>query len=365
MYRDRNTIYNCGSFSVPTIATLRSLPSASAASATTATAADTAVDNAAARSARAPPLVFEIRTAARDSMRFVDVGAVQAMPSSAGALFQVASNFNGIEGISSQAHPDRASYATDWHYDYTQGPRASIFAGAAAMARIFAPWAYPLPLMETDAPQDYATATAAAAAAGMSSDNTSGSNGRATPLPSRKQVYESVVEAAIDDDSNERAAVLFGAQGAYIPTEASAAWPAPGPRLRMYLGTPTGAALARRAAQTRGRQVQALGALAKDFPTRNGYVILPKNGHAQQQDGEADDAGGSESFPTESDADRARWEEKLGRVRVMCHRRCTVTFDSVPGQPDALRVLDAHTLVPGEDCAQVPAVVGHEIDQVR
>ena len=53
-------------------------------------------------------------------------------------MFQAASNFNGVECISDRSTPDEPCFATNYIYDHTQGPAASIGAGAAALARIHA-----------------------------------------------------------------------------------------------------------------------------------------------------------------------------------------------------------------------------------
>lgn len=58
-------------------------------------------------------------------------------------MFQVASNFNGVEGISELTPPDNPLFVTKYINDQTQGPAASISAGPAAIARVFVPF-YPL-----------------------------------------------------------------------------------------------------------------------------------------------------------------------------------------------------------------------------
>ena len=68
----------------------------------------------------------------------VDVAQLQADPSHSGATFQVASNFNGVEGISEEIYPNSPDFATHYIYDFTQGPSASISAGPSAIARIYA-----------------------------------------------------------------------------------------------------------------------------------------------------------------------------------------------------------------------------------
>lgn len=58
-------------------------------------------------------------------------------------MFQIASNFNGVEGISEQMTPDSPAFVTNYINDITQGPIASISAGPAAIARVFAPFYTP------------------------------------------------------------------------------------------------------------------------------------------------------------------------------------------------------------------------------
>lgn len=54
------------------------------------------------------------------------------------SMFQVASNFNGIETIDEEATPETEDFTTNYIYDHTQGPGASVSAGPAAIARVFA-----------------------------------------------------------------------------------------------------------------------------------------------------------------------------------------------------------------------------------
>lgn len=63
----------------------------------------------------------------------VDVGAVQMAPGNRGALFQVASNFNCLEFISSSDSARRG--ITKYVSDHTQGPAASISCAPATLFR--------------------------------------------------------------------------------------------------------------------------------------------------------------------------------------------------------------------------------------
>jgi len=104
-----------------------------------------------------PAVPFEIIT--RDapdkkSAKFVDVAYQQSLPENRNAVFQVASNFNGVEAINEDETPDKSNFAENYINDRTQGPAASISAGAAAITRIYAPFYDP------DAPQATWTQTA-------------------------------------------------------------------------------------------------------------------------------------------------------------------------------------------------------------
>lgn len=70
----------------------------------------------------------------------VDVGYLQGLPENSNAVFQVASNFNGIEAISEMVHPEIENFTERYYLDRTQGPAASISAGAAAIIRVHAPF---------------------------------------------------------------------------------------------------------------------------------------------------------------------------------------------------------------------------------
>jgi hypothetical protein len=86
----------------------------------------------------------------------LDVMRQQADPNNAGAMFQVASNFNAVEGMTEDNVPmSTQSFTTYYIYDRTQGPAASIGAGAAAIARVYAPHYTPaaLPSMWTQSTQ--------------------------------------------------------------------------------------------------------------------------------------------------------------------------------------------------------------------
>ena len=65
---------------------------------------------------------------------------MQSLKANNGAMFQAASNFNGIETISEGTFPDEEYFVTNYTNDNTQGPVASISAGAAAIARVLLPF---------------------------------------------------------------------------------------------------------------------------------------------------------------------------------------------------------------------------------
>ncbi|KAH3764491.1 hypothetical protein Pelo_3597 [Pelomyxa schiedti] len=85
------------------------------------------------------PCMFEIRT--RDyetASKYVDVAYIQGLKENERAVFQVASNFNGVESPSESRAPDASSFTEDYISDRTQGPAASVSAAAAAIARVHA-----------------------------------------------------------------------------------------------------------------------------------------------------------------------------------------------------------------------------------
>ena len=73
--------------------------------------------------------------------KFVDVAHLQMEEDNQKSVFQVASNFNGVECISSYSTPEDRYFATDYIDDKTQGPAASISAGPGAITRIYAAFA--------------------------------------------------------------------------------------------------------------------------------------------------------------------------------------------------------------------------------
>eukprot|EP00727_Mastigamoeba_balamuthi_P007682 m51a1_g3534 hypothetical protein (440) ;mRNA; r:956586-958078 len=94
----------------------------------------------ASRQKRRPPCTVEFLTGLDwgSLMAHLNVSAQQADPSNAGAVFQVASNFNAVEAPDESANPDDDDFTENYVWDKTQGPAASISAGAAAIARVHA-----------------------------------------------------------------------------------------------------------------------------------------------------------------------------------------------------------------------------------
>ena len=67
-----------------------------------------------------------------------DVRQMHQLPENAGALFQVASQFNLLEMVSPAVTPEHG--VTRYQHDHTQGPACAIAAGAATIYRnYFAP----------------------------------------------------------------------------------------------------------------------------------------------------------------------------------------------------------------------------------
>ncbi|KAL6057635.1 Macro domain-containing protein [Balamuthia mandrillaris] len=118
--------FKAGAFSTPSLEQLRSEVEALASS-----ASRSAGDRS--------PVEFHILTRKdSESYECVDVAALQALPENRFATFQVASNFNGVEAIADSIPPDSPSFTEGYYMDRTQGPAASISAGAAAIARVHA-----------------------------------------------------------------------------------------------------------------------------------------------------------------------------------------------------------------------------------
>jgi hypothetical protein len=77
----------------------------------------------------------------KDSIKFVNVAYLQSLSKNKSAVFQVASNFNGIESIDDNITPSNSpSFTQDYIFDNTQGPAASISAGGSAICRVHAPF---------------------------------------------------------------------------------------------------------------------------------------------------------------------------------------------------------------------------------
>lgn len=113
-------VLGCGRFAAPTLAQLRQQVAEVAAFA----------EGSAPISASAAPV-----TPARLRLREV-VGNVQTLhqdPSNAGALFQVASQFNGLEMVGPSITPEHG--ISGYQYDRTQGPACAIACGAGTLYR--------------------------------------------------------------------------------------------------------------------------------------------------------------------------------------------------------------------------------------
>ena len=67
------------------------------------------------------------------------VSTLQADAKNNNCMFQVASNFSCIEPITETTFPDSANFITNYYRDNTQGPAASISAGAAGIERVLNP----------------------------------------------------------------------------------------------------------------------------------------------------------------------------------------------------------------------------------
>lgn len=95
------------------------------------------VDNSSTPHQLVPFLLLTKRPGSKDR-KSLDVGYLQSLPEYHEAVFQVASNFNGIEAISQSSDPEDKSFCSKYVNDHTQGPAASMSAGGAAIVRALA-----------------------------------------------------------------------------------------------------------------------------------------------------------------------------------------------------------------------------------
>eukprot|EP01126_Amoeba_proteus_P006595 TRINITY_DN12308_c0_g2_i3.p1 TRINITY_DN12308_c0_g2~~TRINITY_DN12308_c0_g2_i3.p1 ORF type:complete len:490 (-),score=83.98 TRINITY_DN12308_c0_g2_i3:60-1529(-) len=82
-----------------------------------------------------PPIEI-ITTLDRGSIRLVDIGYLQTLPENRNCVFQIASNFNGVEGVCETTTPDSHKFTTKYYLDKTQGPTASVSCSAGAISRV-------------------------------------------------------------------------------------------------------------------------------------------------------------------------------------------------------------------------------------
>jgi len=85
---------------------------------------------------RPVPILMLTRRPGSQNRKAVDVGFLQSLPEYHEAVFQVASNFSGIEAISQTSDLEDSCFCSNYIHDLTQGPAASISAGGAAIARV-------------------------------------------------------------------------------------------------------------------------------------------------------------------------------------------------------------------------------------
>ncbi|KAL7718932.1 Macro domain-containing protein [Entamoeba marina] len=87
------------------------------------------------------PALFEIIVRLdEESQPQVEVTSMQTNPKYNKSVFVVASNFNAVESVSENISPDSSKFTTNYIYDQTQGPAASIGAPAAAIERVHFPF---------------------------------------------------------------------------------------------------------------------------------------------------------------------------------------------------------------------------------
>ncbi|GAB1228258.1 hypothetical protein ENUP19_0388G0011 [Entamoeba nuttalli] len=86
-------------------------------------------------------ITFEIILREDDeSIDHVNVATMQAMKEYNNSVFLVASNFNAVESVSETIEPNEHNFTTNYIYDGTQGPIASLGAPAAALQRTIFPF---------------------------------------------------------------------------------------------------------------------------------------------------------------------------------------------------------------------------------
>ncbi|ELP89308.1 hypothetical protein EIN_477720 [Entamoeba invadens IP1] len=87
------------------------------------------------------PSTFEIYIRQTpSSLDRVEVSSMQLTPEFKNSVFLVASNFNAVESVSESISPESPNFATNYVYDRTQGPIASLGAPAAAICRVHFPF---------------------------------------------------------------------------------------------------------------------------------------------------------------------------------------------------------------------------------
>jgi hypothetical protein len=86
------------------------------------------------------PICICTRKDLQSDGRYVDIAYLQSLPENQNAVFQVASNFTGVESKTELDQPTMKNFTKKYYMDRTQGPAASISAGAAAIVRVHAPF---------------------------------------------------------------------------------------------------------------------------------------------------------------------------------------------------------------------------------
>jgi len=84
-----------------------------------------------------PIIILSRDTQDSAAVRYVDVAFLQSNPNYKNCVFQVASNFNLVEGGREKVTPDSSNFCTNYRWDRTQGPTAAISAAPAAIVRVY------------------------------------------------------------------------------------------------------------------------------------------------------------------------------------------------------------------------------------
>lgn len=215
-----------------------------------------------------------------ESIRCVDVSHLQSQACHVGCLFQVASNMNAVEAIAQQADIESDTFVTDYCYDRTQGPAASISCGAAAVARLYC------------CPKKYYTTK-------EEEKKEEKEDKKNSPLEQHDEMMDGKKRLRHHDHDDKKKMVSS-----------------------RYYGR-----------QTRGEQVNFLSGWSEWVDVENGYAVVKKAPKEEKEAGKKKEEL-EQCFVEEGE----RKEKTLGLVQVGLHRNCQVTHGAryvVPDEEDS------------------------------